>query len=93
MSKKLVLVGFALLAVWLNASAQEPRDNLYSAIRANDLRRLKALLDEGVSANAEGPDEITPLMDAAAIGSLDAMKMLIERRADVNAGTRSAPRL
>jgi len=85
MSKKLVLVGFALLAVWLNASAQEPRDNLYTAIRSNDLQRLKALLDEGVSANTEGPNKITPLMDAAAIGSVDAMKMLIERRADVNA--------
>ena len=85
MSKKLVLVGFALLAVWLNASAQEPRDNLYTAIRSNDLQRLKALLDEGVSANIEGPNKITPLMDAAAIGSVDAMKMLIERRADVNA--------
>ena len=85
MSKKLVLVGLALLAVWLNASAQEPRDNLYTAIRSNDLQRLKALLDEGVSANTEGPNKITPLMDAAAIGSLDAMKMLIERRADVNA--------
>ena len=85
MSKKLVLVGFALFAAWLNASAQEPRDNLYTAIRSNDLQRLKALLDEGVSANTEGPNKITPLMDAAAIGSVDAMKMLIERRADVNA--------
>ena len=85
MSKKLVLVGFALCVAWLNASAQEPRDNLYTAIRSNDLQRLKALLDEGVSANIEGPNKITPLMDAAAIGSLDAMKMLIERRADVNA--------
>ena len=85
MSKKLVLVGFALFVAWLNASAQEPRDNLYTAIRSNDLQRLKALLDEGVSANTEGPNKITPLMDAAAIGSVDAMKMLIERRADVNA--------
>jgi ankyrin repeat protein len=85
MSKKFVLVSFALIAAWLNASAQEPRDNLYTAIRSNDLQRLKALLDEGVSANTEGSNKVTPLMDAAAIGSVDAMKMLIERRADVNA--------
>ncbi len=37
------------------------------------------------SANAEGPDGITPLMAAAEIGSPDAMKMLLDRNADVNA--------
>ncbi len=63
----------------------DSQDKLYSAIRANDLRQIKSLLDEGVSANAEGPDGITPLMVAAETGSLDAMKMLIDRHADVNA--------
>jgi len=85
MSKKLVLVCFALCVACLAASAQEPHEKLYAAIRSNDLQRLKALLDEGVSANAEGLNKVTPLMDAAAIGSVDAMKTLIERRADVNA--------
>ena len=65
--------------------ADESYEKLYSAIRANDLRQMKALLDEGVRASAEGPDGITPLMVAAEIGSLDAMKMLIDRKADVNA--------
>src|SRR5215475_11490849 len=67
------------------AGSSDSQDKLYSAIRANDLRQTKTLLDEGVSANAEGPDGITPLMAAAETGSLDAMKMLIDRRADVNA--------
>jgi len=67
------------------ASAVESQDKLYSAIRANDLRQVKALLDEGLSANVEGPDGITPLMVAAEAGSADAMKMLIERGANVNA--------
>ena len=87
MSKKLVLVllCFALSLACLTASAEEPHEKLYAAIRSNDFQRLKALLDEGVSANAEGPNKITPLMNAAAIGSVDAMKTLIERHADVNA--------
>jgi ankyrin repeat protein len=58
---------------------------LYSAIRADDLRQMKTLLDGGVSASVVGPDGITPLMAAAEIGSPDAMKALIDRNADVNA--------
>jgi len=60
-------------------------DKLYTAIRSNDLRQMKALLDAGAIANAEGSEGVTPLMAAAGIGSLDAMKLLIDRRADVNA--------
>src|SRR5215471_3078978 len=66
------------------AGSGDSQDKLYSAIRANDLRQIKALLDEGAGANAEGPDGVTPLMAAAETGSLDAMKMLIDRHADVN---------
>jgi len=67
------------------AGSGDSQEKLYSAIRANDLRQIKALLDEGAGANAEGPDGVTPLMAAAETGSLDAMKMLIDRHADVNA--------
>src|SRR5215475_5224967 len=82
-----ILLVCTLLCACIAASAGQSltQDRLYSAIRANDLRQIKALLEEGVSANAEGPDGITPLMAAAENGSLDAMKMLIDRRADVNA--------
>ncbi|MBV9401112.1 MAG: ankyrin repeat domain-containing protein [Bryobacterales bacterium] len=60
-------------------------DKLYDAIRANDLSGLKALLDQSVSPNTPDGRQITPLMYAAEIGSLDAMKILVERGADVNA--------
>ena len=70
----------ALCGLHCRGRRDDSYDKLYSAIRANDLRQIKALLDEGVSANAEGPDGITPLMVAAETGSLDAMKMLIDRR-------------
>jgi len=66
------------------AGSGDSQEKLYSAIRANDLRQIKALLDEGAGANAEGSDGITPLMAAAETGSLDAMKLLIDRHADVN---------
>jgi ankyrin repeat protein len=65
--------------------AGEPYDKLYSAIRANDLKQLKTLLDEGIRAAVEGPDGVTPLMAAAETGSADAMKLLLDRGAAVNA--------
>ncbi len=63
--------------------AQDP-DKFYSAIRENNLTQLKALLSQESSAVADGRG-ITPLMYAAEIGSLDAMRLLIDRGADVNA--------
>jgi ankyrin repeat protein len=82
---RIVGVSAALCVVCIAAGAVQSQDKLYSAIRANDLRQLKMLLDEGANTNEAGPDGITPLMAAAEVGSLDAMKMLLDRNADVNA--------
>ena len=88
MQTRIILVcaalGIACIATGAVTPADDSYDKLYSAIRANDLREMKTLLDQGVRANAEGPDGITPLMAAAEMGSLDAMKVLIDNHADVN---------
>jgi ankyrin repeat protein len=60
-------------------------DDFYAAIRANDLARLGAILKEGVSANTADERGLTPLMYAAVAGSADAMRVLIDAGADVNA--------
>jgi ankyrin repeat protein len=60
-------------------------DDLYNAIRANDLARLHALVHDSADANTKDGRGETPLMYAAAAGSLDAMKFLIGKGADVNA--------
>jgi ankyrin repeat protein len=78
----------ALCFAGIATGAQRADDSygkLYTAIRANDLRQLMALLDAGTGPNVQGPEGITPLMAAAVVGSVDAMKVLIDRRADVNA--------
>lgn len=77
------------IACWLavlamGAMAQEP-EKFYSAIRENNLTQLKMLLDQKGSANVADNRGITPLMYAAEIGSVDAMRLLIERGAEVNA--------
>lgn len=72
----------AMIAV--AAKAQDP-EKFYSAIRENNLAQLQALLDQKASANVADNRGITPLMYAAEIGSVDAMRLLIDRGADVNA--------
>ena len=82
---RILFVCAAIGVTCIAASAVEfqdaSQDKLYSAIRANDLPQIKTLLDEGARANAESSGGVTPLMAAAEIGSVEAMKMLIERGA------------
>jgi ankyrin repeat protein len=88
MSKSFALGSAVLLA--LATGAVRPisgagADEVYQAIRTNDLNRLKAVVAARSDANAPGAAGETPLMSAAAAGSLDAMKWLVEKGADVNA--------
>src|SRR5205085_210069 len=63
---------------------QDTSDRYYQAIRNNDSSSLRALVK---TADVNTPDKhgTTPLMYAAAFGSLDAMKLLLDKGADVNA--------
>lgn len=73
----LVLAGCAI-------EAQDTSDHYYEAIRSNDLPALQRL---NKSSDVNTPDKrgTTPVMYAAAFGSLDSMKLLITAGSDVNA--------
>ena len=73
-----------LATIAMAAMAQDP-DKFYSVIRENNLTQLKVLLGQQSSAAVADSRGITPLMYAAEVGSLDAMRLLIDRGADVNA--------
>jgi ankyrin repeat protein len=66
------------------SSGNDASDRFYQAVRNDDLTTLRALIKDN-GANAKDYHGQTPLMFAAAYGSLDAMKLLISSGADVKA--------
>ena len=76
---------FLVFFIGLGAvSAQEIAAQFYQSIRNNDLSALQTLLKTS-DVNTRDSRETTPIMWAAAYGTLDAMNMLIGAGADVNA--------
>jgi len=70
----------------LVALAAEPvPQDWYRVIRENKLPALKAMAGSKSAVNAADSRGVTPLMQAAAVGSIDAMKILLAAGADVNA--------
>ena len=88
---KRLIVGLFLCTA--SVAAQDPglaSDALYAAIRENDLARLQALLAGGADVNARDPrGGATPLMYSAAVGSVEAMTLLLDKGAGVNAASAS----
>src|SRR5579864_5015718 len=83
MGKSLFAVGIAAVALFA-APGTDNHAELFQAIRNGDARAIRRAL---TTETLEAPDSrgATPLMYAAAFGSIDAMKMLLEAGADVNA--------
>jgi len=77
-----------VLLVWLGVprmEAEGKQNSFYNAIRNNDLATLRRLMAQAGSAKTVDGRGTTPLMYAAALGSLDAMKVLVDAGANVNA--------
>jgi uncharacterized protein len=68
----------------LVTNAKEPDDRFYEAIRNQDIKALCAHLKIS-DVNSRDQHGTTPLMYAAALGNVDAMKVLLRAGADVNA--------
>ena len=76
----LCLAGLGLSAAETNLS-----NEFYTAIRNNDMAKLEALEEQGANVNIADDKGITPLMNAAALGSPEAVQLLLDKGAEVNA--------
>jgi ankyrin repeat protein len=78
-------IGLAALVLVFAARGEDSSDTLIQAIRNNDLTSLKTALRKGADVNTRDRRGSTLLMHAAIAGSPDALKLLIDSGADVNA--------
>jgi ankyrin repeat protein len=78
-------VSVLALCLVAGAQAQNPADELIKLIRADDLTALKARFAAGANVNTADSRGTTLLIHAAAIGSPDAVKLLLESGADAKA--------
>jgi hypothetical protein len=65
-------------------SAAPQSDDVYTAVRSNDLARVKTLVGSSADANAKDEQGDSPLLYSAAVGSVDAMKYLLDKGSDAN---------
>jgi ankyrin repeat protein len=82
--KRIIAGIFLLTSTLLAQDAGNASDAYYTAIRANDLGRVQALLKQNADPNAKDTRGVTPLMQAAIVGSPEAMKLLLDNGADPN---------
>ena len=90
MNKKFASCAACLAVIVAVATAQTPppalSDQFYAAIRTNDNAQIETLLRNGAAVDvSDRRGGATPLMNAAAFGSIETMKLLIDKGADVNA--------
>ena len=85
----LLAVACVVCAAAATPGAPNLSDEFYSAIRNNDLARLQSLIAGGADVNTRDRHAETPLMYAAYVGSLDAMKLLLKDGASIDAQSQS----
>jgi len=88
MAKILGICALAFSTTVASSASPSPAggaDAAYQAIRANDIGRLRALVRTPADANQKDDAGVPLLMTSAAVGSVDAMTLLLDKGADVNA--------
>ena len=86
--KKISFITLALLFILMN-SMEAQAGELHDAAKADDLAKVKQLLEQGADVNARDIYQRTPLHSAACFGNTAVTALLIEKGADVHARDKS----
>ena len=80
-----------LLVLLTCCGSSKLEKELIEAANSGDVDRMSHLIDRGADVEGVALDGWTPLTAAADAGQLDAVKLLLARRADINRGTGDIP--
>src|SRR4051812_10037107 len=78
---KLVVIATTIFIVSINQLGAQQK-NLFEAVRNNNLKEVRVLLNDGVNPNAYDDDSDNVLINAAIYASADCMKLLLQHKAD-----------
>jgi outer membrane protein assembly factor BamB len=84
MSRRVTVIGVAIVALATSARAADGPDELWTAARKGDAVAVKRMLEAGVDVNAKTPYGATALSFASEKGHVEIVKLLIAAKADVN---------
>lgn len=82
---KIPLVAFLSFCSFIFLNAQTPASKMFEAIRNDNMKEVRSLLEQKVDPNSVDEDGDHLLMYAALYSSLDCMQVLIEKGSNVNA--------
>ncbi|HMP03062.1 MAG TPA: PQQ-binding-like beta-propeller repeat protein [Gemmatales bacterium] len=82
--QRLAVLALIALASACAVPAVNDHEKLFAALRAGDVAAVRQLLDDGVDVNSKNEFGLTALAYAASAGQVDLVKLLIERKANVN---------
>ena len=84
MLKHSLIVFLAVVSLW-DLNAQTSSAKIFKAVKDNDIKEVRSLLEQGVDPNSVDEDGDHLLMYAALYSSVDCMQLLIEKGSNVNA--------
>src|SRR6478735_6747427 len=81
---KLIKLFASIIMITLSVSIYAQQPDLFDAVKNNNIKEVRSLLDKGADPNAYDDDSDNVLINAAIYASTDCMKLLLQNNANPN---------